>query len=208
MTVFQLLMLGASTYFAFKIYEHIQTLQEPEIKNDNIINRDDNIEKDVNTFSPFSASELVEEADDAFEKEDYKKALAFLMEADEKDKNNSEIIFKTAYILQKSGDNDKALDYYKKALELDKENEYIHNSIASVYRSNGEFTSAKMSIHNSLEINPNNPVTYYNYGNLLVDIKQYEEAKDMYKKAIELDSEFSEAKEELERLENRSGDED
>ena len=30
MTLFQLLMLGASAFFAYKIYEHIQTLQDSQ----------------------------------------------------------------------------------------------------------------------------------------------------------------------------------
>jgi len=203
MTVFQLLMLGASAYFAFKIYEHIQTLQEPELKNNNVPSREDDIEKSINTFSPFSANKLVEKADDAFEEEDYKKALALLSEANEKDTNNADILFKIAYILQKSGDNDEALKYYKEALELDKENEYIYNSMASIYRSNGEFTSAKMQLHSSLELDPYNPITYYNYGNLLVDMQQDDEAIEMYKKALEIKPDFEEAKQEIEILKNK-----
>jgi len=203
MTVFQLLMLGASAYFAFKIYEHIQTLQEPEPKNNNVPSREDDIEKSINTFSPFSANKLVEKADDAFEEEDYKKALALLSEANEKDTNNADILFKIAYILQKSGDNDEALKYYKEALELDKENEYIYNSMASIYRSNGEFTSAKMQLHSSLELDPYNPITYYNYGNLLVDMQQDDEAIEMYKKALEIKPDFEEAKQEIEILKNK-----
>jgi len=203
MTVFQLLMLGASAYFAFKIYEHIHTLQEPEPKDNNVSSREDDVEKSINTFSPFSANELVEKADDAFEEEDYKKALAFLSEANDKDINNADIVFKIAYILQKSGDNDEALKYYKKALELDKENEYIYNSMASIYRSNGEFTSAKIHLHSSLELDPQNPITYYNYGNLLVDMQQDDEAIEMYKKALEIKPDFEEAKQEIEILKNK-----
>ncbi|MEA2100007.1 MAG: tetratricopeptide repeat protein [Campylobacterota bacterium] len=201
MTVFQLLMLGASAYFAFKIYEHIQTLQEPDEKSSNSYERDDADEKSVNTFSPFSSEDLVEKADNAFEEEDYTKALALLTEANVKDANNPDIIFKIAYILQKSGDNDEALKYYKEALELDKKNEYIHNSMASIYRENREFTSAKMHIHASLDIDSQNPVTYYNYGNLLVDMQHNEEAIEMYKKALEINPDFEEAKQELETLE-------
>ena len=202
MTVFQLLMLGASAYFAFKIYEHIQTLQEPEQNsNNNDYTREDEA-KSVDTFSPFSPETLVEKADEAFEQEDYQKALALLTEANAKDANNPEIIFKIAYILQKSGDNDEAIKHYKKVLELDKNNEFAHNSMATIYRENGEFTSAKMHFHASLDIDSENPITYYNYGNLLVDMERNEEAVDMYKKAIEINPDFVEAKNELEKLEN------
>jgi len=196
MTIFQLIMLGASAFFAFKIYEHIQTLQAPEDrpqpKNDEIQTKD--------TFSPFSSDELIEKADKAYEDGDYTRALALLYEANEKEPNNSEIIFKKGFILQKEGNDEEALNEYKKALELDSNNEYIHNSMASIYRANGEYTSAKIHIKNSLDINSENPTTYYNYGNLLVDMESFEEAIVMYEKAVELNPDFKEAKEELEKL--------
>lgn len=196
MTIFQLLMLGASAFFAFKIYEHIQTLQDPET-NDNYT---DNEEKSADAFSPFSPEALIEKADVAFGEEDYTKALALLNEANAKDINNEEILFKIAYILQQSGDDDEAMKYYKDALSLDKKNEVTHNAIASLYRKNREFTSAKIHLNASLDIDPENPITYYNYGNLFVDMEHNDEAVNMYEKAIELNPEFTEAKEELEKL--------
>lgn len=197
MTIFQLLMLGASAFFAFKIYEHIQTLQEPDEQRDT---SNENEQKSAKTFSPFDPEVLVEKADESFEEKDFQKALALLIEADAKDPQNSEILFKIGYILQQTNDNEEALKYYKQALEIDKDNEFLHNSIASVYRANGEYISAKMHLSASLDIDDSNPVTYYNYGNLLVDMKHLEEAKAMYEKALELNPDFSQAKEELEKL--------
>ena len=203
MTVFQLLMLGASTYFAFKIYEHIQTLQEPQKDtNQNVTNEGD---KTQETFSPFSPEALLEKADTAVEEQDYTKAHAFLVEANAKDNHNKEILFKLGYVSQKLDDNEEAIKYYKEALEVDKNNEYTHNSMASIYRANGEFISAKLHLKASLDINDENPITYYNYGNLLVDMGHEEEAIDMYAKAYELDNEFEEAKTELEQLKKKHG---
>ena len=198
MTVFQLLMLGASAYFAFKIYEHIQTLKDSE---ENSLNNFENQEsRTADAFSIFSPEALVQRADEAFENDDYQKALAFLIEANAKAPNNGEILFKLGYILQQSGDLDEAIKYFKEALEVDKNNEYIHNSMASIYRSRGEFTSAKLHLKASLDIEDENPITYYNFGNLLVDMQNNEEAVQMYEKALELNPEFTEAKEELEKL--------
>ena len=198
MTLFQILMLGASAYFAFKIYEHIGTLQDPPQtpSNDNAPQEP----KTADTFSPFSAQELVQKADEAFEEKDFVKALALLNEADVKEPNNEEILFKLGYILQQSGDDEGAIKQYKRALEINKENEFIHNSMASIYRKNREFTSAKIHLKASLDIDPQNPITYYNYGNLLVDTESFEEATEMYERAIELNPDFAEAKEELEKL--------
>lgn len=204
MTVFQLLMLGASAFFAYKIYEHVQTLKDPEDSADNNTPQSSDEPKSAEAFSPFDPETLVQKADEAFEEEDFQKALALLNEANAKDAYNPDILFKIAYILQQQNDNDEALKYYKEALELDKDNEFIHNSMASIYRKNGEFTSARMHLQASVECNSENKVTYYNYGNLLVDMENIEEAMIMYEKALEIDPDFSEAKQEIEELKNRS----
>jgi tetratricopeptide (TPR) repeat protein len=196
MTVFQLLMLGASAFFAFKIYEHIQTLQDSD--EESVHTTDES--KSIDAFSPFSPEALVEKADKAYEEEDFQKAVALLTEANAKDANNADILFKLGYILQQLGNDDEALERYKESLELDKENEFAHNAIASLYRKNAEYASAKLHLHASLEIDGNNPVTYYNFGNLLVDMEKNTEAIEMYKKAVELNPDFSEAKEELQKL--------
>ena len=194
MTLFQIMMLGASAFFAYKVYEHIQTLQDPKSDNQN------DEEKSADTFSPFDPETLIQKADVAFEEGDMKKALALLIEANAKKDNNPDVLFKLGYIMQNLGDNNEAIKYYKESLEVDNNNEFVHNSMASIYRANGEFVSAKMHLTESLEINSSNAVTYYNYGNLLVDMQHPEEAKEMYKKALEANPEFNEAKEELEKL--------
>ena len=197
MTIFQLLMLGASAYFAFKIYEHMQTLKDPDENEEQNKNQDT---RSVDAFSTFSPESLIKRADEAFETGDLQKAFALLTEADAKDPKNPDTLFKMAYILQQKDDNASALNYYKGALELDTDNEYIHNAMASIYRENKEFASAKMHLNASVNIEPNNATTYYNFGNLLVDMQHLDEAKEMYKKAIEINNDFVEAKEELEKL--------
>mgnify|MGYP002711979580 CR=1 FL=1 len=188
MTIFQIIMLGASAYFAFRIYEHIQTLQDPYP------------ESDDSQPSSFDPKVLVEKANEAFEEGDLQRSLALFLEADAKEPQDGEILFKTGYILENLGDKNEALNYYKRALDKDSANEYIHNSIASIYRANEEFASAKMHLNASLDINDKNPITYYNYGNLLVDMKHIDEAKEMYKKAVEIDPDFKQAQEELKKL--------
>lgn len=194
MTLFQLLMLGASAFFAYKIYEHIQTLQDP--KEGGSSNRS------ADAFSPFDASSLVEKADEAMQKGDLQKALAIYSEANIKGPKDAETLFKMGYVLSQQDRDDEAIDYYKEALELDPNNTYIHQAMASAYRKMGEFASARNHLNASLAIDEKNPITYYNYGNLLVDMKHFDEAKEMYKQAIALDGDFKEAKEELAKLED------
>ncbi len=194
MTLFQLLMLGASAFFAYKIYEHIQTLQDPQEKDES---------RSAEAFSTFDASSLIEKADEEMQKGDYQKALAIYSEANIKAPKDAETLFKMGYVLDKQERDNEAMDYYKEALELDPNNSYIHQAMASIYRKTQEFASARNHLNASLKIDDKNPITYYNYGNLLVDMKHFDEAKEMYKKALELDGDFKEAKVELLKLQEQ-----
>ena len=207
MTLLQLLMLGASAFFAFKIYEHIQILEDNQDQNNNNTNdyqrkpeSESEAKRSADAFSPFSAEELVQKADEAYENDDAKKALALLNEANVKMPNNAEILFKLGFISAKVGDNTMAIRYYKQSLDVDKNDEFVHNSLASVYRKEHEYASAKMHLNDSLALDDSNPVTYYNYGNLMIDMKNEDVAIEMYTKALDLDPDFQEAKEELEKL--------
>ena len=196
MTVFQLLMLGASAFFAFKIFQHIQTLQDPQQ------NSQDNNDtpRSADAFSTFDSSSLIDKGDESLEEGDLQKALAIYSEANIKEPNSAETLFKMGYTLGLQGRDDEALEYYKEVLELDKSNTYTHQAMASIYRKNKEYASAKLHLNALVDIDDSNPITFYNYGNLLVDMEHFEEAKGMYINALELNPDFKEAKEELEKL--------
>ena len=193
-------MLGASAFFAFKIYQHIQTLQDEGESQDVSV---DSQPRSADAFSTFDSSSLVEKADEALRNNDLDKALAIYSEANIKSPNSSETLFKMGYTLGLQNRDDEALEYYKEALALDKNNASIHQAMASIHRKLGEFASAKISLNASIEIDDSNPITYYNYGNLLQDMKHYEEAREMYAKAIELNPDFEEAKQELQAIEGK-----
>ena len=197
MTIFQLLMLGASAFFAFKIFQHIQTLQDPQ---PNSQDGNEDGPRSADAFSTFDSSSLIEKGDEALEGGDLQKALAIYSEANIKEPNSTETLFKMGYTLGLQDRDDEALEYYKEALKLDKDNSYVHQAMASIYRKNGEYASAKLHLNSLVELDDSNPITYYNYGNLYVDMKHIEEAKRMYLKALELNPDFKEAKEELEKL--------
>ncbi len=203
MTTLQLIMLGISAFFAYKVFEHVQTLQNQDTNQNtdsNLNQNSNNEDKGMDSFSPFSASELIEKADEAFEAGDAQKSLAFLIEADVKAPNNTEILYKLGYISASIDDNMNAIKYYKLSLDVDESDEAVHNSLASVYRNEKQFASAKLHLNDSLSINDKNPITYYNYGNLMLDMESEDAAREMYQKAIELNPDFKEAKEELAKL--------
>lgn len=149
MTFFQLLMLGASAFFAYKIYEHVQTLQEPHEHSEGEVQT-----RTAEAFSTFDATSLLEKADVELEKKNFDKALAIYSEANIKAPHNDEILFKMGYTLSQQERYDEALEYYKEALELDKENPFTYLEMGKIYMLQGENVSAKIHLKRALEIEP------------------------------------------------------
>ena len=132
MSVFQLLMLGASAYFAFKIYEHIQTLQEPKLNDDHTL-----------VLSDEKVDELIQMADEARERGDFDRALAIYSEAKINQPQNAEILFKMGYTMAQTERYDEALDYFQNSLEYDDENPFVYLEISKIYKQLGDEEKAQ-----------------------------------------------------------------
>lgn len=155
MTFFQILMLGASAFFAYKIYEHIGTLQEPEERDETQrAQTDTKVARTAEAFSTFDSTDLIEKADEAMMAKDFDKALAIYSEANIKDPKNGEVLFKMGYTLAVQKRNDEALDYFREALEVDDKNPFTHLEMALVYIDDGEIASARTHLNAALEIDP------------------------------------------------------
>ncbi len=196
MSLFQILMIGMAAFFSFKVYQHIQTLEDEkaEPKQGN---------RSKNGFSPFDPEALAIKADEAFENGDLKKAFVLLDEANVKDPKNAEILGKLGYISGKEERDNEAISYYQEALHVEENNDVFHNALASLYRKDGEFSQAEKHYKQALAIDANYDVTYFNYANLLSDMKRYSEALTMYEKAIEINPEFEEAKIEMNNIKDK-----
>lgn len=188
MSIFQLLMFAATLFFAYQIYRHVQTLDGslPRKGEPNIVDT-----------AIFSASALVEEADNAYEEGDIERARISLEEASRIESENPEIINKLAFVTAKTGDRRKAIELYERSLELDENDDLTHNAIASLYRLENAYERSQDHYLKAIEIDDAYAQTFYNYGNLLVDMDEVEEAKTMYKRALELQSDFPQAREAL-----------
>lgn len=135
MTIMQLLMLGASAFFAYKIYEHIQTLEEPTDEK--------KPSRSAESFSTFDATTLIEKADEAREKGDLQKALAIYSEANLKEANNAEVLFKMGYTLSQERRDDEALEYLMDAVAVDNQNPFAYLEMEKIYKRMGEEEKAK-----------------------------------------------------------------
>lgn len=188
MSIFQILMFAATLFFAYQIFRHVQTLEDSAPQNDNSKPMDSAV---------FSAEALVEQADDAYKRGDIENAKTILGEAYTIEPNNPEILNKLAFVTAKSGDHLQAIELYERSLELDENDDLTHNAIASLYRSEMAYERAQDHYLKAIEIDDTYAQTFYNYGNLLVDMGEIEEARVMYKRSLELQSDFPQAREAL-----------
>lgn len=191
MSTFQILMLGATLFFAYQIYRHVQTLEDAPAKKSEPKPAEDSIPN-----SP-SADNLVEKADHAYESGNFEDARAALEEASLIEPNNPEILNKLAFVSAKTGQRLQAIELYERSLELDENDDLTHNAIASLYRLELAYERSQDHYQKALEIDDTYAQTFYNYGNLLVDMGEIDEARTMYKRALELQSDFSQAREAL-----------
>ena len=141
MSVFQLLMLGASAYFAFKIYEHIQTLQEPSLDDTKRVKlSDDEVE------------ELINDGDEARQRGDLDRALAIYSEAKVNQPKNAEILFKMGYTMSELERYDEALEYFENSLKYDDENPFAYLEISKIYKKLGDDEKAELYYEKGVEI--------------------------------------------------------
>ena len=189
MTVMQIILLAASAFFAFKIYEHMQGLQDPDGSEDTNDVKEERIDIDA----------LVEEADKAYDDGRLLEARELLQKAHAHDSSIPELANRLAFVLSAMGNHDEALKLYNHSLSLQEE-DVTHLAIASQLKALGRLDEAVEHYKRAIELDPEYEVSYFNYANLLVDMKRIAEAKMMYEKALEIEPELEAAKEELEKL--------
>jgi tetratricopeptide (TPR) repeat protein len=145
-------MLGASAFFAYKIYEHVQTLQDPE---DQEAQGETTSHRTAAAFSTFDASSLLEKADQERESGNLDKALAIYSEANIKEPKNEETLFKMGYTLVLQEREDEALEYFMESLEIDDQNPFTYQEIAKIYEKKGKTTEAEKFYSRAKDLDEN-----------------------------------------------------
>ena len=77
---------------------------------------------------------------------------------------------------------------------------HVYNRLGITLRKQGAWEKALLEYNKALEINELDPVIYYNMGKALIEGGKVHEARTWFKKALEIDSDFSEAADELKRI--------
>jgi len=189
MTMMQIILLGASAFFAFKIYEHMQGLQDPQTSEENVEAVEDKIDIDA----------LVEAADKAYDDGHLLEARELLQKAHDHDKNIPELSNRLGFVVAQMGNHAEALKLYNHSLTL-KEDDVTHLAIASQLKALERLDEAQEHYKRAIALDPEYEVSYFNYANLLVEMKHIAEAKLMYEKALQIEPELEAAKEELDKL--------
>ena len=193
MSMFAIIMLAVTGFFAYQIYQHVQTLEDK--KNDNVPAKssDEPVRLDASVA-------FLEEADESFEEGDFERARDKLNRAFAIAPQNTEILNKLAFVEGKLGNLDEAIKHYEQSLRLDENDDLTHNALASMYKGQGELDKAQEHYKKALELDDTYAVTYYNYGNLLVVMNEISKAKEMYEYALSLDGELEAARDALKEL--------
>ena len=189
MTIMQIILLGATAFFAFKIYEHMQGLQDPSSSEESV----EPVEEQVNMDA------LVEEADKAYDEGHLLEARELLQKAHDHDSSIPELSNRLGFVISQMGNHAEALKLYNHSLSLT-EDDVTHLAIASELKALERFDEAAEHYKRAIELDPEYEVSYFNYANLLVEMKRIAEAKLMYEKVLEIEPELAAAKEELEKL--------
>ena len=189
MTIMQIILLAATAFFAYKVYEHMQGLQDADGKEDAMLEQID-------------IDALVDEADRAYDAGRLLEARELLQKAYAHDSSIPELANRLGFVLSAMGNHDEALKLYNESLRL-REEDVTHLAIASQLRSLGRLDESQEHYRRAIELDADYEVTYFNYANLLVEMGELDQAKAMYQKALEIEPGLEAAKEELEKLDER-----
>ncbi len=208
MTIFQLILLATTAFFAYQVYIHINQLKDQPQNEESF--EEDGIVSDLKELTPATLAHvrnLIDEADREFEQKNYDKALTILREANRKKPFDSEILYKIAFIHYINKNYQDAIEALEDAIKSYKNDPDLYSLMASSYRAKGGFVNlnkAEEYIKEAIHLDKNNPKYYFNLGNIYLDKDKKEEAKWAYEKALEIDENFEAAKEELEKLKTQN----
>jgi len=200
-TLFQLILLAATLFFAWQIYKFVNTLKDEggNLPSDSGMPEQRAVTKPSFSGSPDTA-DLLEKADTAYSEGQSGEARLYLERAEKADPDNPEVLNKLAFILFKDHEYDAALQKYKRSLMLDPDDDLTHNAVAAVLRKTGRLDEAQEHYKSAVDIDDSYEETYYNYGQLLIEKGDREGAKMMFEKALELKPDYAEAQAALEAL--------
>ena len=148
------------------------------------------------------SSELNQQGEDLFAKDNFDGALDAFTKALDIDQNNATIHNNLGVLHYNRGDKEKAFSHYKKAAELQPENITFQKNLADFYYVElGRVEEAMQIYVKVLNANPEDVETLLIIGHICVALKKFDDAKDFYSRILIVEPWNKDAKQFLEELE-------
>lgn len=147
----------------------------------------DDAARQISLGKLYAKNDLFEEAEKAFQ------------HAIKSDPKNAELQTQIGEIYLEHGQAEKAAEAFRGSLGLN-ETVHVYNRLGIALRHNQRYKEAIEEYKKALKVEPENEVVYYNLGRALLDDNQKDGAIGAFRKARELNPDFKEAKEMLDKL--------
>jgi tetratricopeptide (TPR) repeat protein len=121
--------------------------------------------------------------------EEYKKKLAGLKEAVDKNPSDTLAMREYADYLSASHKMKEAIPYYEKILKINPKSADVHFSLAVIYYNLQDFKKCEEENNKVLTFDPNNQMALYNLGAIAATQGKKDKAKEFWKKVISINAE-------------------
>ena len=135
----------------------------------------------------------------AYNKDDYEKALSYFQQAVEIDSQYENAQYGLGWSYYKLKKYDNALGSFLVAIKLNPKHADTHNGIGWVYYQTGEYQLAINSFNTAIDLDSNLADAYNGRGWSYYSQKSYDDAMNDFNKALEINPEFENAKEGLQK---------
>lgn len=174
-----------------------QTFEEiNRIKPDNVLVR--------NYLYRINVNEIIKKGDQHRENKEFKKALETYYKAYKIDSCNVAALFGTAMVYFEQKEIEKAINFFNRIIDMDSlyDEEYKHvlNNIAIKLGKQDLHDKAIGLYQKAIALDPEDEVLFYNLAKSYIRKEDYPKAKELLKKALEIDYTFKEAKDLFKKL--------
>ena len=111
--------------------------------------------------------------------------------------------YNLAWSLQEAGDNKSAIESFKEAVSLDRENAKAIYGLAWIYHFIGDIVQAERFYNETVIVDPLMADAHFNLGLIYSNSGDFPSAAMSFKRVVEINPQYREAKERLERAQNR-----
>lgn len=121
-------------------------------------------------------------------KENYDAAISEYIKVTDLDKNDMEIAYSLASVLNKNRQNERAIIVLQEIIRRTPENEDVTNLLGNIYFEEEKYKEASSVYMAALRYHPGSYDIYYNLGMIYTMINDFGRAKEFYEKAAEINS--------------------